>query len=317
MGICEDIKENVSILDYIQRSGFTLVKKGKYYSLKEHDSIMIDVKKNCYWQHSIPGTGGAKGERGSVIDFAIKFNHLSLNEAIRALSKDVSFTNDNLKKRKIPKSQAKKKKIQNQEFCLPKKNPDMNRVYAYLIKTRCIEQKIVQEMVRQGMLYQDENCNCVFVGYDIKNKNKPVFACKRGTNTSRVFHGDVEGCDYEQCFYFDNGSDKLIVTECAIDAMSIMTLMRKNWRDYNYLALAGVGKWEAIKIYLKNKNIKEVYIMTDNDKGGILAAQQICCYVRENYLNIKRRWKLPFLKYGKDWNKVLQTMSNKEGKDND
>lgn len=311
MGICEDIKENVNILDYIQKSGFTLVNQGKYYSLKEHDSMIIDSKKNCYWQHSIPGTGGAKGERGSVIDFAIKFNHLSLNEAIRELSRDVPFNGDNLKKREIPKkSEAKKKKTQSQEFYLPKKNSDMNRVYAYLIKTRCIEQKIVQEMVRQGMLYQDENCNCVFVGYDINNKNKPVFACKRGTNTSKVFHGDVEGCDYDQCIYFDNKTDKLIVAECVIDAMSIMTLMGKNWRDYNYLALAGVGKWEAIKIYLKNKNIKEVYIMTDNDKGGILAAQQICCYVRENYLNIKRRWKIPCLKYGKDWNKVLQTVSN-------
>lgn len=44
---CEWIKENISIVDYASSIGFTPVRKGKYYSLKEHDSIIIDTHKTC------------------------------------------------------------------------------------------------------------------------------------------------------------------------------------------------------------------------------------------------------------------------------
>ena len=40
------IREEISIVDYASRSGYTIVRKGKYYSLKEHDSVMIDPVKN-------------------------------------------------------------------------------------------------------------------------------------------------------------------------------------------------------------------------------------------------------------------------------
>ena len=36
------IREEISIVNYASRSGYTIVRKGKYYSLKEHDSVMID-----------------------------------------------------------------------------------------------------------------------------------------------------------------------------------------------------------------------------------------------------------------------------------
>ena len=34
------IREEISIVNYASRSGYTIVRKGKYYSLKEHDSVM-------------------------------------------------------------------------------------------------------------------------------------------------------------------------------------------------------------------------------------------------------------------------------------
>ena len=36
---CEWIKQNISIVDYASSIGFTVVRKGKFYSLKEHDKI--------------------------------------------------------------------------------------------------------------------------------------------------------------------------------------------------------------------------------------------------------------------------------------
>lgn len=138
------------------------------------------------------------------------------------------------------------------------------------------------------MLYQDKNNNCVFVSYDIKDKTKPIFACKRGSNTYKPFYGDVPACDYTQCFYVDNNSEKVFITESVIDAMSIMTIIGVNWQKFNYIALAGVGKWEAVKTYLENTDIKELYIALDNDEKGVIAAQQICSYVKSKRPDIKK-----------------------------
>lgn len=42
------ISSEIKITDYAQELGFTLVRKGKYYSLKEHDSVMIDPEKKFF-----------------------------------------------------------------------------------------------------------------------------------------------------------------------------------------------------------------------------------------------------------------------------
>lgn len=39
------IKEQVKIVDYAPRMGFTVIRKGRYFSLKEHDSVIIDPEK--------------------------------------------------------------------------------------------------------------------------------------------------------------------------------------------------------------------------------------------------------------------------------
>jgi hypothetical protein len=307
MNIYELIKNNISLLDYAQRSGFTPIKKGKYYSLKEHDSVMIDVGKNCYWQNSIPGVGSCIGKQGDVIDFAVNFNGLSFSDAVKELSEEVPDDYNIHKKRK----ESSHSNIRT-ELILPPHSENMRKIYAYLIQTRHIAPEVIQELVNQKMLYQDTRGNCVFVGYDVKNPNEPVFACKRGSNTYKPFYGDVSGSNYERCFYLNYNSKKLVISESIIDAMSVMTLMCKKWKDYNYLALAGIGKWEAVKFYLENQNIKEVYITTDNDRGGIGAAKQICRYIKEYYPNIICRWKLPPKEKGKDWNNVLQTIIQKK-----
>lgn len=78
MSFLDNIKA-VPITDYATRSGFTLVRKGKYFSLKEHDSVIIDVEKNCFWRNS-RFSKGYKGGAGSIIDFAIEFNGATDND---------------------------------------------------------------------------------------------------------------------------------------------------------------------------------------------------------------------------------------------
>lgn len=301
------IREDLSIIEYASRSGFTLVRKGKYYSLKEHDSVMIDPVKNVYWQNSKMGYGKCIGKEGSIIDFAVNFNRMSMYEAIREFEQMLGIP----EKTKVYAQKRKKEELTGQkpgEVILPKKDANMRKIYAYLIKTRCISQDVVNEMVHRKMLYQDTYGNCVFLGYDIENPKKVVFGCKRGSNTYKKFTGDLSGCDYAKGFYVDNKQETLIVTESVIDALSIMTLLSKTYRKYNYLALGGTGKVGAVRTYLNKGNIKKILIATDNDKSGIDAARRICL-MRKEYKNIEFQWKLPPVKYGKDWNDVVVNWS--------
>lgn len=301
---CRRIKDHVRIVDYAREMGFTLVRTGRYYSLKEHDSVRIDPQRNCFWRNSVPGkTGGAFG--GSVIDFVMEFNRLSLGEAIRLLE------------RRVPGTAVEamgNRKGENREnvsgtngdgavLKLPGKDNNMRKVFAYLVKTRCIRQEIVQEMVNRRQLYQDTHGNCVFLSYESGEDGKAVFACRRGTNTFKPFYGDVEGCDYSKCFYFDNQAEKLYVAESVIDAMSVMTIRFPEYRKWNYLALGGTGKWMAVMNYITDPALKEIWIGTDNDKSGQEAVRIISENVRKKRGDLTIITDLPVK--GRDWNEVL------------
>lgn len=310
MGVCERIKDEVSITDYARYMGFTILKKGSYYTLKEHDSVMISLKRKKYWQNSNPSGGRALGTGGSVIDFAMNFGGYSRDEAIRELIRFGNIRYDNEPMIKQTRELRKTENI-NIELNLPEASDSVRNVFAYLIKTRAIAKEVVTELMKRQMIYQDIHKNCVFVGYDIDNMDKVVYACLRGTNTYKQFRGDVQGCDYSKGIYVQNGSEKLVVAEAFIDAMSIMTINGKDWKKYDYIALGGTGKYEAIKTYLDKGKTKKLLIATDNDKGGINAAEIIRNFVKKNYPDVLVKFCLPPTS-GRDWNELLKECSHEK-----
>lgn len=309
----EWLKSNIKVEDVCKSFGYTPLKVGSvYYTLKEHDSVRINTDKNCFFWNSA-------GIEGSVIDACAALGNMNVHESCNYLYEmaggrekvyeyacggkmpDVSepkFINRNNKN--LPE-----KEKENKEIKLPAKNGNYRNVYAYLTKSRMISVGVVNEFVKRDMLYQDNMNNCVFVSRD--KEGKPVFACKRGTNTNRRFIGDVEGCNYNKGFYIDNAADKLIVTESVIDAMSRMTLMEQAGADYhqfNYLAMSGTEKQESILNVLKeNQNIKEVELSLDNDAGGILATSQIEELLKDKDVVVTKNQPNHI---GYDWNDVLQ-----------
>ena len=295
------ISSNISILDVASRLGYTPVRKGKYYSLKEHDSVIIDIKKNCYWQNSIAGSGTSIGQGGSVIDFAINLGRMDLKEALTYLTNELN-SDFNIKENK-PNIINNPSKNSKNTFILPDRANNERYVIAYLNKTRKIDVKIIKELIKTGNIYQDKHNNCVFVGFN--SDNQPIFATKRGTNTYKPFYGDVAGSDYNTCWHINNNSSSLIVTEAVIDALSLMTLNGKANKQYDYLALGGVGKWKAIETHLTQKTYKMVIIATDNDNSGQEAASIIQNYIETNYSNIQTMKAFP--PAGKDWNDFLKS----------
>ena len=278
MSTYDKIKTEIRILDYAKEIGLHPKMIGsKYYTLIEHDSVRIDSIKNIFYQNST-------GARGSVIDFALTFTSLSIQEVLSDFEKRVYNGNTkNYDKSKFNADNVCESTSIKKHLVLPRKDVNMKNVFAYLMQQRMIDKDIISEMVHRKMLYQDQRKNCVFVSY--KNK-EAVFATIRGTNTYKRYVGDAKGCDYSHSFFINNNADKLLITESVIDAMSKMELFKMAGVDYhlyNYLVLSGTGKFEsALKYHINTKKYDEIRICTDNDSAGLLCAINIDKFLYNN-----------------------------------
>lgn len=305
--ICSRIRESIPIHDYAASRGFQIIKKGSFYSIKgkpknaDFSSVMIKPSTNRYCHYA------SDTHWHSIIDFVMELDNCDEKTAIKMLSPLIDTYNldsaeivRNTAERKVQKADA--------PLELPERADTIRNAYAYLTKTRCINRDIVDSFIYNGNLYQDKHNNCVFVSYN--RQGEATFCNKRGTYTSsqKRFLQDVPGSDYEHCFFMNNGSKTLIVTESVIDSMSIMTIIqdcKKIVHSYDYVALSGTGKWEAVLNILKeNPNIKKILLACDNDKWGLLAIENIRNSILKDFPHIKVTDFLPDTEH--DWNDQLK-----------
>lgn len=301
------IKENIPILDYAQRLGYTPERVGNQYSLKEHDSVRINTEKNIYYRHST-----ARG--GSIIDFVMEFEGLSQDEAIRKLRGCLSpsHTVVGLQQRKSNPQPEPHLKVQ-----LPKAhNGRFSRIFAYLTKSRGIDSEIVAAMVKRKVLYEDERHNCVFVGYN--EKNEAAFGCVRGTitQTDKPYRGDCTDSNKAIGWYIGHNSKSLVVVEAPIDAMSFMSMLKlygKDYKQYDYLAIGGMCN-DSLPYHfgrLPRGQIQTVFLAVDNDKKGIMARTAYRNQLHQLGYTGKILDKIPV---NKDWNDDLKSMSQSRDK---
>lgn len=290
------LKRDISILDVATDLGYQVVRKGRYYSLKEHDSVIMDPYKNCFWQNSVPGEKRSIGRGGSIIDFVAIFTGATIKEAIKHLEN--TYTLQDISPSPIQSN----KTIMSNELRLPSKAENNKRVFAYLCKTRGIEAEVVEDLVRRKQIYQDIKGNCVFVSYENGVANYGMF---RGTNTYQRFMGDCPGNDYRSGFFIDNGGKHLLIAESVIDGMSLMSMMKMHGRDYkeyDYLILGGVGKLEALEYRMMDKNYTSTIIALDNDEAGRSAGEMIKNRIESMGYSVLIR---DFYPTAKDWNLEL------------
>lgn len=301
----ERIKREIAIIDYAEEIGFHIVKRGKYYSLKEHDSVMIDPEKNCFWRNSEAGMNSI-GKGDSVIGFAQMFAGKEMKEIIYDFSRRLQGS----ERKFVCKKKNDETKKNRETLQLPKRNANMRNVFAYLTISRGLDAEIVQEFVNQKMLYQDVRNNCVFISYD---NGEAVYGCLRGTNTYKRFLGDLPGSDYKKGFFISNNSEKLVVTESVIDSMSVMNFLKRfgeDYKDYDYLVLTGTGKVESLYYRLQECNYSEVILAVDNDSSGRSMIERVRKEIPKYAGLCKVTEWIP--EHTKDWNEELQVVC-KEG----
>ena len=269
----------LSAFDYIKNyQPEILVKNGRtdYYH-REHDSLHFSNGKWYWWSQ---GKGGT-----SALDYLITVEGFDFKDACNYLL--------DLMKISAPVTTYYYSK-QTKPFELPVKDTNNDLIIRYLCNKRKIDKDIVDYFISVNQIYQDKQFkNVVFVGYD---GDKPAYAFKR--SIFKNYKLDHAGSNKSFSFSFTNPNSSILhVFESAIDMLSYMTILKldhQDFKQYNYLSLAGasdkiVSKTEAdIPIALKsflerNKNIKTIIFHLDNDEVGIGATSKIIKVLDNKY----------------------------------
>ena len=290
---------SVDLSDFLRVRGEKLERAGREYKLiysdgsGKHDSITI--RGSTWFDHKNQTGGGAIKfmQYHYGMDFPTAVQEL-LGQRVTSLS-SVPLKSTN---------QSEKQK----DFRLPEANDNMHRVFAYLIKQRFIAPEVITHFAKRKLLYEDkEHHNAVFVGVD--ENGVPRQAHKRSTSTfGNSFRQTIEGSDTKYSFAHFGESGKLFIFEAPIDMLSYLTLNPQDWQKHSYIAMNGVYENAVLTALKEHSNLSEIVICTDNDVGGIDAADRLSDILEEKgYADIKR-----LVPEFKDWNECLKAQNDVE-----
>ena len=265
--------------------GYHVRRIGRFYTTLEMDSLR--VKGRRIWYRYSESIGG------DAVAFLRRFHGMSFPEAVHYLLIFNGYSGDSILPRQRTRPPPQRRRP---VFVLPPPHSDNERVCAYL-RGRGIAPGIIGSFIKMGLLYEDKDHNCVFVGRD--SAGNPVFATRRGTWSS--FKCDAAGSDKRIAFRFphDPALPDVRVFEAPIDLMSWFTL----YGQTNAIALCGLHD-APLEAYLdENPHISRIVLCLDADGPGHEAAERLGAKYRGRGYGIDDL--IP--PSGKDWNEYLRT----------
>jgi hypothetical protein len=265
----------VDLEKFLRAQGETLVRSGKEYRWKAHDSLTVCGNK---WFRLSQSKGGFP------VDFVMEFYGKSFPEAVQMLTGEPGEVQPEADPAPSP------------AFRLPLRNVTNANILNYLTQERKLSPSLVNFFIAAGDIYEDAaHHNVVFVGRDADGH--PRYASSRGINEK--FRQDAAGA--EKTFGFAHrGTDKqLLVFEAPIDLLSFIELFPKNWQQHNYLSLGGVSG-KALRQFLSERpDVERVFLCLDADKAGEDACKRLTALLPDT-VSVTRIQ--PCMK---DWNDVL------------
>ena len=265
----------VDLEKFLRAQGETLVRSGKEYRWKAHDSLTVCGNK--WFRHS-------QSKGGLPVDFVMEFYGKSFPEAVQMLTEEPGEV------------QPETDPVPSPAFRLPLRNVTNANILNYLTQERKLSPSLVNFFIAAGDIYEDAaHHNVVFVGRDADGH--PRYASSRGIQEK--FRQDAAGA--EKAFGFAHrGTDKqLLVFEAPIDLLSFIELFPKNWQQHNYLSLGGVSG-KALRQFLSERpDVERVFLCLDSDKAGEDACKRLAALLPDT-VSVTRIQ--PCMK---DWNDVL------------
>ena len=241
----------VDLEKFLRAQGETLVRSGKEYRWKAHDSLTVCGNK--WFRHS-------QSKGGFPVDFVMEFYGKSFPEAVQMLTGEPG------------EAQPEADPAPSPAFRLPLRNVTNANILNYLTQERKLSPSLVNFFIAAGDIYEDAaHHNVVFVGRDADGH--PRYASSRGIHEK--FRQDAAGA--EKAFGFAHrGTDKqLLVFEAPIDLLSFIELFPKNWQQHSYLSLGGVSG-KALRQFLSERSdVERVFLCLDADKAGEDACKRL------------------------------------------
>ena len=265
----------VDLEKFLQAQGETLVRSGKEYRWKAHDSLTVCGNK--WFRHS-------QSKGGLPVDFVMEFYGKSFLEAVQMLTGEPG------------EAQPEADPAPSPAFRLPLRNVTNANILNYLTQERKLSPSLVNFFIAAGDIYEDAaHHNVVFVGRDADGH--PRYASSRGIREK--FRQDAAGA--EKAFGFAHrGTDKqLLVFEAPIDLLSFIELFPKNWQQHSYLSLGGVSGKALRQFLTERPDVERVFLCLDADKAGEDACKRLTALLPDS-VSVTRIQ--PCMK---DWNDVL------------
>ena len=243
---------------------------GNTYCTVEHDSLIINNGKWCWFSQGIGGR--------SALDYLIKVKGIPFREAVERIIGNLS------EPLPIVKQETSPPKV----FVMPDVGNDTSKVQKYL-EGRGIDRSILQWCFEHKLIFQTAKYGDVlFVGYDMEGT--PKYGAVR--SITRDYKGDVKGSDKRYAFRIVKAKSprKVHVFESVPDLLAYATYIKlsgKNWRKESYLSLGGIGGSQlpkALEQFLNDyPEISDIFLHLDNDAPGRNAVKSIKEQLKDSY----------------------------------
>ena len=264
------------LVSFLNEQGEQLVKSGREYRWKKHDSVTVSG--NRWYRHS-------QSKGGYPVDFVMEFYHATFPEAVKMLIGEEGEGRQKPCLAPFP------------DFRLPEKSETNETVIKYLTEIRRLEKDLVEEWIAGGNIYEEKkHHNVVFVGRDADGI--PRYAHCRGTGEIK-YRGDVAGSDKSYGFCHRGADNQLFVFEASIDLLSFIQLFPKDWKKRSYLSLGGVSSVALMTFLSERPQITSIFLCLDNDHAGNEACEKLAGEIPDGYRVIRLK------PARKDWNEIL------------
>lgn len=263
--------KKVDIVAYCKSTGIDIKKDTeRYYRLNEHDSCIIDRKKNQFYWNS-------RGKNGDIINFvqAIAIDKTGEERSFTGIVDElINIENDGSYTKY--ESSFDNKVNKSFKYNLANESSEFTAARKYLVDERKIDEHIVDYFHQLGLIKQDNKKNVLFVWKD--EKGKSVGCSEHGTiqidNKHSSWKKVQENSSHNEGFTFTNGKPKnLKFFESSIDLLSYATINKNNMKDTQLVSMEGLKPNVVYNYISKGRKIlgcdpDSVSLAVDNDKAG-------------------------------------------------
>lgn len=304
---------SLDIVDYCMQNDIPIkCDSERYYRLVEHDSLIIDRKKNEFYWNS-------KGVNGNIINFVREVEGASFPGALQRLldgekdyekSSEVTFVAEPYEYEKFAEKEVDR----------------FDKARDYLIKERKIDEQVVDALHKKGLIKQDKYNNVVFLWKD-RETGEVMGGSEQGVVKSDKYkRGSWKSIQKNSTpnygFNVLNGEPKnLKFFESSVDLLSYASLHKKDLKDTHLVSMEGLKPQVVFNYYMKScERIGDVpdslSLCVDNDKAGKAFAERLIHFRYEkndgSIVSFQPEYpKAPKEEQKWDWNDECKRVSNK------